>query len=99
MKGFAAAWLLGMGIVSWRAVHKDGKPPVPGALMGVTGLFLALALIGDTVPSSERVVTAVAWGLDIAGLLNVLPKGLGGQVSKAEASSAKAQGETVPTGA
>ena len=36
-------------------------------------------------------VTLAAWGLDVAGFLNVLPNGLFGQVQAAQATEASAQ--------
>lgn len=81
MRGFTAAWLAGMAIVVWKQVNQQHKLPVPGALAGVTGLFAALAIIADVVPQSRRVVTIAAFGLDLAGLLGVLPAGLSGQIS------------------
>lgn len=83
MRGFTAAWLLGLGIVTWRQVHASHRPPVPGTLAGVTGLFAALATLGDVFPASQRTITLLAFGLDIAGLLNVLPAGLMGQITTA----------------
>jgi len=79
--GFVAAWLAGTGIVVWRMVHQDHRLPVPGALLGITALFGALALTADVFPQSAGLVTLTAWGLDIAALLNVLPAGLGGQLA------------------
>ena len=97
MGGFTAAWLLGTGIVAWREVRSSGHLPVPAALLGVTGLFAALALIADISPSARPVVTLAAWGLDVAGLLNVLPKGLFGQVQQAQQAEATASGQTTST--
>jgi hypothetical protein len=88
--GFVAAWLAGTGIVAWRMVHQDHHLPVPGALLGVTALFGALALVADVFPASAGVVTVTAWGLDVAALLNVLPAGLGGQVTQAQAAERQA---------
>lgn len=93
MGGFAAAWILGEAIVIWREVHNSHRLPVPGQLLGVTGLFAALALIADTSPAARPVVTLLGWGLDVAGLLNVLPAGLSGQIGQAESSEAAAEGE------
>jgi len=58
----------------------------------VTGLFVGLSLIADMVPASRQVVTLLGWGLDIAGLLNILPAGLFGQIKTAQATEAAAQG-------
>lgn len=97
-RSLAAAWLAGEAITIWRMVHRDHRPPVPGALLGITGLFLALALVADIVPAAAGLVSVTAWGLDIAALLNVLPEGLGGQISQAEAASAQAAGQASSSG-
>lgn len=92
MKGaFIAAWLTGEALVIWRMVHKDHKPPVPGALLGITGLFVALGALAEF-PQATSLAMALAWGLDVAAFMQVLPAGLGAQVSKAQQSSAKAEG-------
>jgi uncharacterized membrane protein HdeD (DUF308 family) len=65
--------------------------PVPGALLGVTLLFAGLALFADIVPASRTAVTWLGWGLDVAGLFQILPAGLFGQVQKAQASEAAAE--------
>lgn len=94
MGGLAGAWLVGVGIVAWREVHQSGHMPVPAALLGVTGLFAALSLIGEIAPASRRVVTLVGWGLDLAGLMNVLPAGLFGQIQTAQATESAASSTT-----
>jgi hypothetical protein len=57
-------------------------------------LFAGLALIADIAPQTRQVITLAAWGLDLAGLLKVLPAGLFGQVQTATAAEAAAQGTT-----
>lgn len=86
-RGLTAAWLVGLAIVVWRQVHVSHKPPVPAALAGVTGLFAGLALLSDAAPSAAGTITLVAWGLDVAGLLNVLPAGLFTQIQTAATAS------------
>lgn len=86
MRGFVAAWVAGMAIVVWRNTAVNKKLPVPGAMAGVTGLFAAMALVADVAPQTRQVMTWAAWGLDIAGLLNILPAGLSGQISQAAQS-------------
>lgn len=81
--GFVAAWLAGEGLLIWRQVHRDHRPPVPGQMAAVTGFFVGLALLVDVFPAAAGVVTLTAWGLDVAGLLNLWPQGLGGQVGTA----------------
>jgi hypothetical protein len=91
--GLAGAWLAGTGIVAWREVRQSGHMPVPGALLGVTLLFAGLALVADIAPPARPVVTLLGWGLDVAGLLNVLPAGLFGQIQQAQESEASASGQ------
>ena len=98
MGGLASAWLLGTGIVFWRQVHNQHHMPVPGALVGVTALFAALALISDAAPRARGVIALAAWGLDIAGLLNVLPAGLFGEAQTAQETSAQAEGQAANAG-
>jgi hypothetical protein len=86
-RGLVAAWLVGEGIIIWRMVHKDHRLPVPGALLGVSALFAGLALTADVFPSSAQLVTMAAWGLDVAAFMNVLPKGLGGDLNKTAGQS------------
>jgi hypothetical protein len=93
MGGFAAAWAAGEAIVVWRQVRSSGRMPVPGALIGVSALFLGLAVIADISPKARPVVTLVAWGLDVAGILNIWPAGLSGEVTQAEKASAAAGNE------
>lgn len=82
--GILAAWLAGLGIVGWRIVHKEHRLPAPGVFLGVTGLFLAGALVAEWVPKAEPLVLATLVGLDVAAFLDVLPAGLGGQIEQAQ---------------
>lgn len=93
--GLAAAWLAGIGLVSWRMVHRDHRMPVPGTLLGITGLFGALALISDVWPASTPLVTVTAVGLDVAAFFDAIPAGLGGQITRAEQATGKAEGVQV----
>ena len=65
------AWLVGEGIVSWRW-FKQGAPPPPGSLVAVSGFFALLAVLGQYQPA-RAVAAAIAVGVDIAALLQVLP--------------------------
>ena len=92
MGGLAGAWLAGVSIVAWREARASGHMPVPAALLGVTGLFAALSLVADIWPASRTLVTITGWGLDVAGLMQILPAGLYQQVSTAQQSEAAAEG-------
>jgi hypothetical protein len=96
--GLTGAWLVGTGIVVWREVKSQGHMPVPAALLGVTGLFVALSLLADVAPGSRRVVTLLAWGLDVAGLFNILPNGLFTQVQAAQSAETAAESGSSSTG-
>lgn len=98
MGGLEGAWLVGVGIVAWREVNASGHMPVPAALLGVTGLFAALSLLADISPAARPVLTVAAWGLDVAGLFQILPAGLFGQVQKAQATEAAAEKPSAPGG-
>ena len=98
MGGLTGAWLVGTALVVWNQVHASHKPPVPGTLLGVTGLFAALALIADIFPQAATVVTLAGFGLDVAGLMQVLPNGLFGQVQQAQQAEATAEGQNTSTG-
>lgn len=90
--GLVAAWLAGMGIVIWRNVHRDHHMPVPGALLGISGLFAAGALVSDVWPATTGLVAVTFVGLDVAAFMQALPAGLSGQISQATAASGKAEG-------
>jgi len=86
--GLVAAWLFGTAIVVWRDVHVQHRIPAPGQFLGITGLFLALGALAEYTPA-VGLATAMAWGLDVAALFNVLPAGLGAQVEQVGAVQSK----------
>ena len=100
--GFAAAWLLGTAIGVYRQVTRSHRMPVPGNILALQAFFAALALIGDVIPPARRVTVLLAWGLDIAGILQLLSSGpLAGQVATAQASETTASQpaqQTIPPG-
>lgn len=71
MGGITMAWLIGEGLVFWRW-SRAGAPPTPGALALSSGFF-ALAAVLATYPPARGAATALAFGMDIAALLQVLP--------------------------
>jgi hypothetical protein len=82
----AGAWLAGTGLVIWRQLRGGQHLPVPGALLAVTGLFAVLGVAADVVPAARQFIVVTAWGIDIAGVFNLWPAGLGGEVQQAAAS-------------
>lgn len=77
MGGMVAAWAVGEGIIIWRSVRKNHTPPMPGALLWSSALFVMLALLAESDTARPLAVT-LAWGFDIAALLNLFPAVTGG---------------------
>ena len=78
MRGIAVAWLVGIGILTWREVAHFRQPPPPGRLAAASGVFAGLALLAEHQPAAAAAALA-AWGFDLAVLLQVLPQGIAGQ--------------------
>ena len=72
MGGLALAWAVGEGIVIYRQVRLNHAPPIPGALLATSGLFVLLALLAQA-ERARFLATALAWGFDIAAFMNVVP--------------------------
>lgn len=72
MTGFFLAWAAGEAIIFYRW-GKLGAPPTPGVLALSSGLYAGLAVIGEYKPA-RPVVTAFAWAVNAAILMQVLGK-------------------------
>jgi hypothetical protein len=64
------AWLVGEGIMVYRTVEKDKRPPLPGELLATSGLFLLLGLLSE---ASAEMAALLAWGFDLAAFMNLAP--------------------------
>lgn len=84
-----AAWLFGLGLITYRNIARNHQPPVPGTLLAASGLFALLALAAEYQPAAAPAALA-AWGFDLAALLNLLPAGLAGPAKSAAPAPAKA---------
>lgn len=69
---FVAMWVTAEGIVVYRW-RKLGAPPTPGALLWPSAIFAALAVLADY-PPARGTATALAVGVNLAVLLQVLGK-------------------------
>lgn len=98
-KGILLAWLAGMGIISWREIKTYHQPPVAGRLLSASGWFALLALAASYEPAAGA-AAAVAWGTDIAALLNILPAQLAGTQKGRQGAAvpATSPGATAPVG-
>lgn len=76
MGGFVVAALVGEGILVFRAYKRSKRLPLPGELLGVSGLFAMLGILAEFQPT---LATTLAVGFNIAGLLNAWPAALTGQ--------------------
>lgn len=70
MGPFIAAWLVGESIIVYRSVKRLKAPPGPGQLLLSSGVFVMLALLAEA-PSARKLAITLAWGFDIAALMNL----------------------------
>jgi hypothetical protein len=82
--GIITAFAVGEGILVWRSVTKNKRPPLPGEILSTSGVFVLLGLLHEGAP---MVATYLAWGLDLAAFMNLYPT-----VNTAPASGAVAGG-------
>lgn len=90
-----AAWLFGLGLITYRNIARNHQPPVPGTLLAASGLFALLALAAEYQPAAAPAALA-AWGFDLAALLNLLPAGIAGP-AKTTAGTANTRSTTTGT--
>jgi hypothetical protein len=72
MRGVILAWAAGMGIIVYRSVAREHRPPVPGQMLAATALFAGLAAVAEYQPAAAA-ATLFAVGVDVAVLMQVLP--------------------------
>jgi hypothetical protein len=88
--GIALAWAVGEGIIVYRSIRTSHAPPVPGALLASSGLFVLLALLAQA-QQGRILATTLAWGLDAAAFFNLYAPVTGG-------GGGSAQVEPTPSG-
>ena len=92
MRGLAVTWGVAVAIVSWRSIRVAKRPPMPGALLGVSGLWLALALLAEAQP---QIAVLLGVGFDAAALLNLFSLG-GPAAPTGTTAAASAKNLTAP---
>lgn len=88
------AWLTGWGIITYRSIRQDGHAPVPAQLLAASFVFIALGYVHEF-PSARFLASAMAWGFDVAALMNVLPGAVTGGTTTGQV---KLPGGPPPTG-
>jgi len=98
MGPFVVAWIIGEGIVTYRWI-RDGAPPPPGALLTASGFFVLLAILAQYQPA-RTAATLLAYGVDLAALLQILPGSAGAKDQTGNWPPAKITDGTIilPTG-
>jgi len=79
MGPFLLAWIVGEGIISYRAVKRQKAPPGPGQLLLSSGVFVILGIIAES-PAARPLAITLAWGFDIAAFMNLF--GVGGEIKE-----------------
>lgn len=87
------AWLGGMGLITWRGVKQYKKPVAPGQYLAASGVYAVLALVAEYQPAAP-IAALMAWGFDLAVLLQVMPSEIGG--AKTTASPAAKTATAAP---
>jgi|SRR5215472_8867381 len=96
MAGITLAWLIGESIIIWRSVTKQHRPPMPGELLAGAALFAMLALLAEY-PPARTTATAMAFGLDLAAVLQAPLITPASQKKTAKAPAATGQRVRAPT--
>jgi hypothetical protein len=69
-RGIIIAWLVGEGIISYKSVKKNNRPPLPADLLAASGAFVLLGILSEF---QDRLAMMLAVGLDAAALLTLFP--------------------------
>lgn len=68
MKSLILAWLIGEGLMAYKDVKKNKRPPLPAELLASSGLFVLLGILGEPAP---KLASTLAWGFDSAAFLTL----------------------------
>lgn len=75
-QGVIGTWLVAEGIIVYRVISRQHRPPIPGELLATSGLFLLLGLLAIGAPS---LAVTMGVGIDIAAFMNLAGTGTIGQ--------------------
>lgn len=68
MKSVIIAWLVGEGLMVYKDVRKNHRPPLPAELLATSGLFVMLGILAEPAP---KLASTLAWGFDAAAFLTL----------------------------
>ncbi|AGS73937.1 hypothetical protein [Streptomyces collinus] len=87
MKSVILAWLVGEGLMTYKDVRKNKRPPLPAELLATSGLFVLLGILGESAP---KLASTLAWGFDAAAFLTLWDNPAGNAIkSKTPGSKSK----------
>jgi hypothetical protein len=88
------AWVTGLGLLTWRELQQAPfKPPPPGRYLAASGLYALLGLLA-TWDEAAQIAALLAWGFDLALILQVLPQAAGGPAKTQQKTSQQPAGRT-----
>lgn len=93
-RSIVLAWGVAVGIITYRTVKTQHRPPMPGTLLASSGLFIVLGLLSGPAP---ELAGALGWGFDFAALLNL--GNIGGPSKTTPPTAAGAGGGQTPKAA
>lgn len=82
------AWLVGTGIMTYKDVKKNKRPPLPAELLAESGLFVVLGILGESAP---KLASTLAWGFDTAALLSLWDNPVSSAVKSKTKTTTKAK--------
>lgn len=91
MNGIVLAWAVGLGIMAVRQAQRYHQPPVPGRVLGASGVYAALALAAEYQPARSAAVLA-AWAFSVAVLFQAGPAAIVGAAEPRAAQPGKTTG-------
>lgn len=88
MKNVILAWLVGEGLMTYKDVKKNKRPPLPAELLATSGLFVMLGILGESAP---KLASTLAWGFDAAAFLTLWDNPVSTAVKSKTTTPAKAK--------
>lgn len=68
--GLLTAWMASIGLIAYKSVTANRRPPLPSEMLATVVVFGTLSLIGGEAAGPADLF---AWGLVVAGALNIIP--------------------------